>query len=166
MRWGHWESIGWISANSDALVVWAFPSRLCDFLLMTFSSHRVSSRPGTTYWMAPIQSPLIKPVSLLGFRLRSSLDPMWSTNTSLDSWSKPFLSQTCINTEMYNEPVWLPFIWSVHICAYTVAICCFSAGCCFRDFLPCRAQGVMSAVTTVFWYVGSRARMTSYAEVC
>lgn len=126
MRWGHWESIGWISANSDALVVWAFPSRLCDFLLMTFSSHRVSSRPGTTYWMAPIQSPLIKPVSLLGFRLRSSLDPMWSTNTSLDSWSKPFLSQTCINTEMYNEPVWLLGLsygqfTSVHIQLLSVA---------------------------------------------
>lgn len=56
--------------------------------------------------MAPIQSPLIKPASLQGFRLRSSSDPMWSTNTSLDSWSKPFLSQTCISTEMYNESVW------------------------------------------------------------
>lgn len=106
MRWGCCESVEWISANTDSFVVWAFPSQLCDFLLTTFSSHHVSSRPGTTYWMAPIQSPLIKPASLPGFRLRSSSDPMWSTNTSLDSWSKPFLSQTCINTEMYNESVW------------------------------------------------------------
>lgn len=106
MRRGCCESVGWISANSDALVVWAFPSRLYDFLLTTFFCHHVSSRPGTTYWMALIQFPLIKPASLPGFRLRSSSDPMWSTNTSLDSWSKPFLSQTCINTKMCYEPVW------------------------------------------------------------
>jgi hypothetical protein len=45
----------------------------------------LSSRPEMTYWTAPTLFRLIKPVSLLEFRLRSSLDPMSNTNTSLDS---------------------------------------------------------------------------------
>lgn len=56
----------------------------------TLSSPYFSSRLGTIYWMDPTLSPLIKPVSSQGSRLRSSLDPTQSTNTSLDSWSKFF----------------------------------------------------------------------------
>lgn len=97
--------------------------------------------------MDPILSPLIKPVNSLGSRLRSSLDPMPSTNTSLDSSSKlfffsPFSPKTCININICSDfglsgsrVVSSQFNW-----AYTVVISRFGAGCCFRDFLPCKAQ--------------------------
>lgn len=115
------------------------------FALLTFDpflSH-VSSRLGMIYLMAPIQSPLIKPVSSPESRLRSSSDPMWSTNTSLDSWSKLFFCPEHASTPTFTMNVLRAtgFMWSVHICAYTVVISCFSTGCCFRDFLPCKARG-------------------------
>lgn len=103
------SSVGWILDNSQAFVVLSFSWMFIFFPLtyaLTPAFPCVSSRLGMIYWMDPTLSPLIKPVSLQGSRLRSSLDPMWSTSTSPDSWSKLFLSKRCFTTNVHNNFVW------------------------------------------------------------
>lgn len=52
-----------------------------------------------------------------------------------------------------------------HLCVYSCYLL-LQHRLLLQGFPPVQSSGVMSAVTTVFWYVGSRATMTSYVEVC
>lgn len=54
---------------------------------------------------------------------------------------------------------------SSHLCIYSCYLL-LQRGLLLQGFPPVQSSGVMSAVRTVFGYVGSRARMTSYVEVC
>lgn len=143
------------------------------FLPLTYPTphphNHFSSRLGMIYWMDPTLSPLIKPVSSQGSRLRSSSDPTWNTNTSPDSWSKLFLLYPkdaltpTLSITLYSLLYFHMF--SSQLCIYSGYLL-LQHRLLLQGFPPVESSEVMSAAPTVFWYVGSRARMTSYVEVC
>lgn len=165
------SSAAWISDNSPAFVV-VSSSWMCassSHLPSLFSPPpHVSSRLGMIYWMDPTLSPLIKPASSQESRLRSSSDPTWSTSTSPDSWSKLSSSaryctlKPTLTISLQGVLCFLPCS-QLHICCGYLLLQCRLF---LQGFPLVESSGVMSAVTTVFWFVGSRARMTSYVEVC
>lgn len=132
------SSVGWILDNSHVFVVLPF-SWMCVSAYHlpppSLPSPHVSSRLGMIYWMDPTLSPLTKPVSSQGSRLRSSSDPTWSTNTSPDSWSEFVLIHI---QYIHNSSVRRVVLshCSVHSCAY------------IQWLSPASAQAVTSGISS------------------